>query len=199
MKGFDYITSLVKDKVFGDYDLTDFDRFIKQHFGDRKIVGAEIGVLAGDHARSMLVCNRNISKLYLIDSYINYQGYDKNFADFGLSNYEQIAHSKMSEFGSRYIFVKSFFEECLDYLPVLDFCFYDIDSNYKRQYDYLDLYWSKIKPGGVIGGCNYNANLKHRGIVDAVNMFIEENNLGSYLDGGRKSAHWWVVKGDLKT
>jgi hypothetical protein len=189
MKGYNFITTLVKEKVFRNLHLRPFDLFIEEHFGDKQIVGAEIGVLAGCHAFSMLSHNPNIYKLYLIDPYLNHPTYEENYkADGGLNNYCADAKRKLSVFDGRTVFVKKLFQEATGSITLLDFCYYDIDGNYNRTKKFIDLYWSKIKPGGVIGGWNYDAG--HRGVSDAVREFVDKNNLK--LNGVGNA--WWVVK-----
>ncbi|MHA2066103.1 MAG: hypothetical protein ACXABY_17165 [Candidatus Thorarchaeota archaeon] len=46
-------------------------QFLKEHFKGRPVVGAEIGVLNGDHAAELLQ-TLNIERLYLIDPYAAY-------------------------------------------------------------------------------------------------------------------------------
>ncbi len=53
----------------------------------------------------------------------------------------------------------------------------------------IDLYFPKVKDGGVVGGHDFNK--VHFGIHDAVMEFIKENKLkiywGYYDD-------WWIIK-----
>lgn len=191
MKGYNFITTLVKEKIFCNLHLRPFDIFVKEHFGDKQIVGAEIGVLAGCHAFSMLSHNSNIRMLHLIDPYKNYVTYEKNYTGNGITinDYEQIAHKTLGRFDNRIHWIPEKFQDCVNELPQLDFCYYDIDGNYQRTKEFIDLYWNKIFPGGVIGGWNYDAG--HRGVPDAVGEFVDEK-ISCLIDGIGND--WRVVK-----
>ena len=188
MKGYNFITTLVKEKVFRNLHLRPFDLFIEEHFKNKCIVGAEIGVLCGCHAFSMLSHNRNIKTLYLIDPHENYPTYENNYKEDGLDNCYKKAKRKLSEFSDRICFKTKKFQDAIDETPLLDFCYFDIDGNYSRTKTFIDMYWSKIKPNGIIGGWNYDAG--HRGVSDAVREFIDENNLK--LNGVGND--WWMMK-----
>jgi len=190
MKGYDFITTLVKEKIFANQHLRPFDIFVKEHFDGKLIVGAEIGVLAGCHAYSMLSHNPNIYKLYLIDPYLNYPTYEENYKEQGLSNCYNVAKKKLSIFNNRIIWIKKMFQEATDDVPMLDFCYFDIDGDYIRTKEFIDMYWGKIKEGGVIGGWNYDANKHHTGVVKVVMEFCK--NYGYELDGDLRD--WWIIK-----
>lgn len=133
----------------------------------------------------------NIRRFYLIDPYINYSTYEKNYNENGvtIADYEKVAHANLDIFKHKTVFIKKKFQDATDDVPSLDFCYYDVDKDFEKTFAFIKLYWGpKIKPGGIIGGWNYDAG--HKGVVDAVNEFTEENNLK--LNGEKQD--WWVIK-----
>jgi len=186
MKGFDYFTTLIKEKVLKNYHYRPFDRFLKRHFKG-EIIGAEIGVLEGFHAESMLH-HLPIKKLYLIDPYINYEGYDC-YTRMGLDHHFKVAKNKLDYYGNRKEFVKKKFQDALDDIPDnLDFIYYDISANTERIKQFFDLYYPKLKENGVIGGWNYIA--RHHEVPRAVFDIMDKYGLELHGDG----SDWWMIK-----
>lgn len=58
----------------------------------------------------------------------------------------------------------------------LDFVFLDASHEYEDLLPELDLWWNKLKPGGVFGGHDYG-NWSFVGVARAVNKFAEQNDL----------------------
>jgi len=149
-------------------------RQIKYHMGNKKLVGAEIGVWLGENAESILK-NLNMKKLYLIDPYKIYDEYnikevpretdlDKAFDD---------AQDRLSEYKNKIKWVKKKSEDAVNDLPMLDFVYIDGNHDYKYVKQDMNLYWNKIKSGGILAG----HDIDKPEILQALAEFIIEHNL----------------------
>jgi len=188
MKGYDFITTLIRDKILNTEYLHPYDILLQKQLNKKEIVGAEIGVLNGKHALCMLVHNPQIKRLYLIDPYDNYEGYDK-YITLGLPAYYEMAKKRLFQQRNRIKFIKKSFEKAIPNIPdKLDFVYYDIHGDTKRINKFLELYYPKIKKNGIIGGTNYFADLN--GLARAILPFFDTLNLK--VNGINND--WWVKK-----
>jgi len=166
------------------------DIFLKQYFdGSKELIGVEIGVMSCGHAQSLFY-HLNIEKLYLVDPFVWYVG----FPD-GLTHYPDIENDYKKSVGyakemkGKAVIIRKKSEDALDSIPDnLDFVY--IDGNH--EYDYvkkdLDLYYPKLRVGGVLCGNDFTP--MHLGVVDAVLEFADRMNLklsGSMVD-------YWMIK-----
>ena len=171
-------------------------KFIKNTLAG-SLVGAEIGVLLGKNAESMLN-TLNIEKLYLIDPYIHYKENIHHIAQNFPSALTR-AIEKLFRFKDKIVWVKEMSADAVRRVPNnLDFVYIDGNHTYKYVKADLENYWPKIRKGGVLAGHDYFLNsIMIRGKVvqaievkKAVDEFVKENN----LDLNLKAPDWWVVK-----
>ena len=160
------------------------------------LVGVEIGVYTGLHAESLLK-TLNIEKLYLVDPYENYDEYpegDKSWGE-GLPSIEESAIEAINRIGNHpdaeWLIMRS--DEAMEHIPnELDFVY--IDGNHAEEYvsKDIELYWPKIKAGGVLGGHDfYNGFCRdHDGVINAVIKFVCKEKVQLHLE----LPDWWVVK-----
>ncbi len=159
------------------------------------LVGVEIGVAGGGNAFSIMTL-LPMAKLYLIDpfTYLMYEweGYriDNQPAFDKVRN---IALKLLEPFSDKVVFIRKKSEDAIGDLPdSLDFVY--IDGNH--EYDYvkrdLEMYYLKVKPGGVFGSDNFESLLPE--VARAVLEFTDKYNLK--IHGGRSEAsyEWWVIK-----
>ena len=185
MKGYDFISTLVKEKVFINNHLNLFDIFIKNYFGNKEVVGVEIGVLIASHANCLLHHMPSVKKLFLVDPYICYDKYNRSGLDVAFV----LARKKLECYDGRKEFVTKKFQDAVGDIPDnLDFVYYDIFDDEDRIQSFLDLYYSKVRVGGVIGGWNFDA--EHNGVARVVIPFADD--MGLELEGVGSS--WWFVK-----
>jgi predicted O-methyltransferase YrrM len=145
-------------------------------------VGAEIGVWRGEHAARMLKRHPQISMLYCVDPY---EDYDRTQADF-LGEAFRAAGKRLSRFKGRHHFVA-----CTSALLgklELDFCY--IDGNHKAPWPQQDIenVWPLIKSGGVMGGHDFHVHWPD--VIQAVTEFAHKENLRLYVAG----PDWWLFK-----
>ncbi len=149
-------------------------------------VGVEVGVFEGDNALSILRGMPGLRKLYLIDPYEAYEGYDDPKIH-SLKEARKKAVSRLKGFEEKTSWIYSKFEVGLVEEKV-DFVY--IDGNHDPlavMYD-IEVAETIIKPGGVIGGHDYYES-SHFGVKMAVDKYCRE--------GGKKlhqrDTDWWVV------
>ena len=179
------------------YNPRPFTRFLKES-KKKELVGIEIGVLDGWNALDMLE-NLPIKKLYLIDPYTEYVGYKES--QFNPKKTQQVLEEKrkiaikaLKKYKDKIEFIKEFSEDVVNDFKDNSLDFIYIDGNH--QYEYvkkdIELYYPKIKKGGIISGHDYylceEINKSNYGVVKAVREFFPLNKI-SFMN-----ADWWVIK-----
>lgn len=152
-------------------------RYIKRS-GASSFVGAEIGVFKGHHAVSML-SYLPLKKLYLVDPYMPYVQdgvlinpvFSRRIAYANLTGFKQVCWTKASELPNG-----------------LDFIYVDSNHDYEAVKKDLELYYAKVRCGGVLGGHDF-ANLFH-GVIRAVVEFVVKEHLELQVE----QYDWWVIK-----
>lgn len=160
--------------------------FIKNEKTWSDVVGVEIGTLRGLNAVS-IVQNLNIKQLYLVDPYILY--------DDGINAYQnrtkdyKIAQQNVKAFKDKVTFVTKKSEDAVDDIPNdLDFVYIDGNHSYEYVKKDIEMYYPKVKPGGILGGHDFRAGFY--GLCTAVLEFANEHQINLYGD----HTDWWFVK-----
>ena len=163
-------------------------QYLSKTFKNRPLTGVEIGVAGGDNSKSMLN-NLNMKMLYLIDPYIAYED--------GITT-----HSKRFIAGLKYVndtlailpnvtFIRKKSENATKEIPDnLYFVYIDGNHSYKSVKRDIELYYPKVKVGGLIGGHDFESRFV--GLCSAVLEFAKNNNL--VLTGGAGKNDWWITK-----
>jgi hypothetical protein len=168
-------------------------QYTKDQNGSNIEVGVEIGVAYGDHALSMLSNIPSITRLYLIDPYVDFiddDGVTANFGDIGLNR----AKKKLSKFEDKITFIREYSEKAVESIPKgLDFVYIDGNHNYEYVKQDIALYYPLVKPGGILGG--HDAN--HVSVLRAFFELVNEKKIKDYFVGAycmSECPDWWVVK-----
>ena len=169
--------------------------FLKTIFGNTKISGVEIGVFEGEYSKELLK-ELNIEKLYLIDAYEVNENYpDKTMKELEnnpeeiLIQAKEIAKIRVSKFPVEFIYKKS--EDAVNDIPIVNFVYIDGNHKYEFVKKDIEMYFEKIKRGGVILGHDfYLPELKLAGVSKAVLEFALKNNSELFL----VPPEWWIVK-----
>jgi predicted O-methyltransferase YrrM len=144
------------------------------------ICGAEIGVLGGTHARSMLRHLPNLSRLYLIDPYGGITDRDPKFlqfkAKFGADNDRITWHVRTSMEA-----VKRFSDQSLDFVY--------IDANHRFYHVAQDIraWWPKVRMGGLLAGHDYFT-------YGSVKKAVDEWAKGEGYFLFTTDPDWWVFR-----
>lgn len=165
--------------------------FIKENFAKKSLIGVEIGVLEGINTKSILR-TLSIKKLYLIDPYIPYTNTTGELFTPRKSLPE--AKKRLSKFEEKIIFVFKKSSQAVNDIPdKLDFVYIDGCHKYKSVKEDIELYYPKVREGGVFGGHDFTCH--HFGVCKAVTEFIKNNNLKIHGDKSYSDkSDWWIVK-----
>ena len=147
--------------------------------------GAEIGVSRGGFSAYLLE-HWNGTLLYSVDSWI------RKDIDHGNNLYME-AKNKLQRHGDRSIVLTMTSLEASKVIEdsSLDFCFIDANHRRHRVSHDCNLWWPKIKNGGILCGHDYGSEVKI-----AVDEFISSNKLDLHHDTGLTSGtpSWYTMK-----
>jgi len=159
--------------------------------GKKDLVGVEIGVWYGFHALNMLK-RLDIKKLYLVDPYANYPCAEDNgnmaFSmgdEYKQNEIKSEAISLLTEYYDKIIWVEDYSFNCADIIPNdVDFVYIDGDHRYVCCRKDIELYFPKVKSGGLLAGHDYNKSMVKKAVTD----FFGRGFFSS------KGMDWWVEK-----
>lgn len=155
------------------------------------LIGVEIGVNEGENAFNILT-TMNIKKLYLIDPYIPYNE-DGKIMDF--TDSEKRMRKLLASHHKNIKIIKDTSKNAVNEIPDNSVDFVYIDGNHSYEYvkEDLELYYPKLKSGGIMGGHDFSTETL--GVVKAVIEFMEKNHIKK-LDGRKHSTErdWWFIK-----
>ena len=164
--------------------------------GKKELVGAEIGVYCGQHAREMLE-KLDIKKLYLVDIWRKYDGYQLKH---NVANPYSVAEKLLRPFNSKLVWIKKFSTDAVKMFEdnSLDFVYIDVNHEYYYFYQDIEIWPPKVKSGGYVGGHDYrgiHGGLDFKGVRKAVNDYCEKNNINFDTKDGTTSVDWFFKKG----
>ena len=176
----------------------DMIKFLQEYYGDRPLVGAEIGVLNGDHALRLLQ-TLEIKTLYLIDPYKDYPEYhDHNSGS--LEKALETAKCKLADYKEQIDWLRFQSDVARQFInPPLDFLY--IDGNHSKLYVHNDLwnYLPYIADLGVIGGHDYYTRKDADNLCEVqevVDDFSKHFDVPFFLDSSYEYdwPDWWFIK-----
>lgn len=128
----------------------------------------EIGTDEGNFAEFILD-NTKYSTLYCIDPYIKYENYHDSINNkTGDYLYYKTLYKLKSKFNNRVQIIRNFSEEAANFIPEdIDLIYIDGNHEYNYVLKDLELYYNKVKEGGLIIG------------DDAVDLTEEKRNNGN--------------------
>jgi len=184
-------------------------KYIKNKLGDN-LIGAVIGVSFG-YGEEYALDNLSLKKFYMIDPYVHFD-FSAMTPELWEKQYEH-ARDKFASFPNVELWRLSSEEASLKIEDNnLDFVYIDGNHFYPYIKKDIELWWPKIKDGGVIGGHDYNIvedeseidkhihdwkiNGISYGVVKAVNEFSKNNKLSlKYEKIDIHSCYdWWIDK-----
>lgn len=153
------IVKLIAPKLYEDfliYKNIEFPRpmikYISKKFGNAPLTGVEIGVGFGENAKSILK-TLNMKMLCLIDPYEPYYEYGIDMSGYvkGLEIVEKELAILLNV-----KFIKKRSEDAMSDVPNnLDFVYIDGCHEYEFVKKDIELYYPKIREGGIIGGHDF--------------------------------------------
>ena len=158
--------------------------FMKKIFNRKIVIGAEIGVDIGKNSKSILK-ELNVKKLYLIDVWYNYKEIQKNrLQDI---NYKFVLNEFKDD--KRIEIIRELSKNAVNFIKdnSLDFVYIDANHLFKYVYQDVNLWFKKVKKGGVIAGHDV---FSHIGVLSAVRKFCNEKNYIFTI----KMPDWYFIK-----
>jgi len=158
------------------------DRSCFKEIKDKKnLIGLDIGVQYGVNSYKELK-ELDIKFLYLVDPY-----WKVDVTDY--TKIKMFSLELLSEFNDKIQFIFKDSKEAIEYVPDnLDYIYIDGDHTYDGVKSDIELYYPKVKSGGLFGGHDYT--LKSMGLVQAVKEFGEKYNYKI----SQENWDWWVIK-----
>ncbi len=156
-------------------------------------IGAEVGVFMGSHCKRILETTQ-VEKLYGVDPYVNYD--DPTNIMMSNNYFELFFHKvidKLSVFKNRFELVRDFSNHGARLFQdeSLDFIFLDANHTYVAVKEDLELWWPKLKVGGIMAGDDYAT--RHPGVPRAVDEFFMKKGKLVTLDK-KQPRFWWIQK-----
>jgi len=175
------------------------------------LTGAEIGVWEGEHAVEIME-SLPMKLLYLIDPYVRYDEYNQDEVKRKREGWEETGTAEMlnatqerfdkafitclkniERYNHKIIMFRMLSYVAVEYISsLLDFVYIDGNHAYAFVQKDIELYWPLVKPGGVIGGHNYQVETP--GVIKAVDEFVKKHGLLLQVVQISKTEHDWYVE-----
>lgn len=157
-------------------------RYIMKNYQKKDLICVEIGVDYGLNAKTLLK-PLPIKKIYLIDPH--QQELDSVLVE---ERYKS-AKKLLRKYKDKIEFIRKSSSEAIKDIPDnIDFIYIDGSHEYEQVKKDIEVYYLKIKKGGIIGG--HDSWASEIGACKAVLEFAENNNLELY----GKITDWWIIK-----
>lgn len=75
-----------------------------------------------------------------------------------------------------------------------DFVYIDSDHQYEPTVNDIRIWWPKVRSGGILAGHDYNSRNKLYGVVEAVDEFVEANNIKYFYTTKEYPKSWIILK-----
>lgn len=154
------------------------------------LVGLELGVWYGVNMGHLLEECPNISMLYGVDPYLEYTDWNRHIPNNEIKQAKNHARLVSFRFARRCVLLECTSKEAINKIDALDFIFIDADHSYESCYLDLNLWYDKIKPGGLFSGHDYSLP----GVNKALKQFREERNIQEEIKLIPNDVWCWVKK-----
>jgi len=131
---------------------------LKERFGDKEIVGIEIGTACGDLTKTLLREFPNLKKLYTIDPWTHRDGaeFEASLPQDHHNIAKEHAYNALKEFGDRVVILPMGSDEAVRLMSeYVDFVWIDGDHTGEQVKRDIDNYDPLIRDGGIIGGHDF--------------------------------------------
>jgi Methyltransferase domain len=152
--------------------------------------GLELGVWYGYNMGHILEECDNVKMLWGVDPYLPYQDWNRYIGQDLMDAAEQSTRDILSVFPNRSELLKTTSEEASKKFPEdeLDFIFIDGDHSYERCYEDLNLWYSKVRPGGLFSGHDFSLPGVNKALLD----FRTENNIKGFFKVIPNDVWFWI-------
>lgn len=150
-------------------------------------IGVELGVAAGEYSENLCQDNPQM-KVYGIDPWIPYRGYRDYSKPRTFAKLHQEANTRLAKY-PRYKLIREFSLDALKRFADNSLDFVYIDANHQDPFITQDIEgWSqKIRPGGIISGHDYAADVKV-----AVDKYVLEHKIKPWFLLVSEKPHSWL-------
>ncbi len=166
-----------------------FIQQLEKMFGNKKLIGVEIGVYEGRNSKKILKY-LNIGKLYLIDPYEDYKElikYKNHFSHGNIKLVERRAKEMLNEFKDKVVWIKKHSKDAIDDVPgEMDFVYIDGNHGFEYAKEDMEIYYEKLKKGGLLAGHDIQ-------IESVANAFVEFC-YGKRLNLNLRFPDWFIIK-----
>ena len=168
--------------------------------GKSNLVGAEIGVGEGANSLNILK-NLDIRTLYCIDPYEQF-GLGKEYYS---TRSDKPEVQSMIGYGTVSTTLSGFEDKVVQLLLTsneaaskisdkeLDFVYIDGDHEYLSVRRDIELYWPKVKIGGLVAGHDYNGKPVRDAVEDELAK-LGVSHESAKIESNRRTQDWWVVR-----
>ncbi len=167
---------------------------------NKELICAEIGTWTGENAKIMLRADKRV-KLYTIDGYSHttlcFTGDVMSKEE--VDKIEKTAEENLTPYGERRVKVRKQSEEAYKDFPdeYFDYIYIDGDHHYKTIKNDINIWYPKLKKGGVMGGHDWAD--EYGEVKKAVLEFKEQKGIGNICCDNPIPIHmgfsdWWFVK-----
>lgn len=168
--------------------------------------GVEIGVQIGKFSE-LILRQSSLSVLYSVDPWHNFseEEYSNDAANVSQQKQDenyQLTVNRLSSFGDRSVIIRKTSKD-FSYTVEdneLDFIFIDGNHGYEYVKEDLNLWWPKVRAGGLFSGDDYLFTPQgETPVKNAVDEFMREKNQKFYLTSQEKFPRWYCIKDFDKT
>lgn len=153
------------------------------------VVGLELGVWYGTNMGHILEECSNVSTLFGIDPYLPYQDWNRYIDEEMMLHAFNSAKSIADQFPGRADIIKTTSEDAANrFKGLLDFIFIDGDHSYERCYQDLNLWYDKVRPGGLFSGHDFSLP----GVNKAILEFRTERNIKGFFKVIPNDVWYWI-------
>ena len=140
--------------------------------------GVEIGTRVGTYAKELCIALPSL-KLYCIDPWKEYPGYNESFRPGEIERQYEEVKSRLAPYNC-IIIKKESMEAVKDFEPnSLDFVFIDANHDYKYVLEDINEWTKIVKPGGIIFGHDFAPD--HPGVMQAVYEYTSKNSVSPWF------------------
>ena len=152
-------------------------------------VFVEVGVYAGDTSSFLLrVIKRKNFRIFGVDPYVEYKGYRSPNIDY----IKGMAYRGCFT-DPRCCHIEKFSVDAVNDFDEVDMVFIDANHKYNWIWQDINLWWAKVRKGGILSGHDYWSvkGGRNRDVRKAVNRFVYLNKLELNTED---DGVWWIKK-----
>jgi len=153
------------------------------------LLGLELGVWYGVNIGHILEECSNVKLLIGVDPYQPYQDWNRYIDQNLMDQAYHHANVIVKGFGPRAELIKSTsLEVSSSFNQKLDFIFIDGDHSFDRCYEDLNLWYEKVKSGGLFSGHDFTLP----GVNKAINQFRSERKIRGFFKVIPNDVWYWI-------